>query len=67
MLNGTITNLFSDITKQKIDSVKKDLFSKIQDYTIYLYKGSLQDYSRKNELPIQKRHYVHIILLKKRN
>ena len=31
-----IMNLFADITKQTKDSVKKDLFSKIRDDTIYL-------------------------------
>ena len=45
MLNYIIMNLFPDITKQTTDSVKKYLFSKIQDDRIYLYKGSLQDYS----------------------
>ena len=30
--------------------MKKDLFFKIQDDTIYLYKGSLQDYSRKKRI-----------------
>ena len=44
MLDDIIMDLFTDITKQKMDSVKKDLFSKIQDDTIYLYKGSLKDY-----------------------
>ena len=47
MLDGIIMNLFSDITKQTTDSVKRDLVSKTQDNRIYLYKGSLQDYSRK--------------------
>ena len=50
MLDDIIMNLFSDITKQTTDSAKKDLFSKIQDYRIYLYKGSLQDYSRKKRI-----------------
>ena len=44
ILDDIIMNLFIDITKQTTDSVKKDLFSKIQDDTIYLYKVSLQDY-----------------------
>ena len=43
VLNDIITNLFSDITKQTTDLVKKDLLSKIQDDRIYLYKRSLQD------------------------
>ena len=47
MLDNIITNLLTDITKQTTNSVKKDLFSKIQDDTIYLYKGSLQEYSWK--------------------
>ena len=45
MLDDIIINLFSDITKQTTDSVKKDLFFKFKEYTIYLYKGYLQDYS----------------------
>ena len=45
MLDSIIMNLFSDITKQTTDSVKKDLFSNIQDDIIYFYKGYLQDYS----------------------
>ena len=44
IIYNIIMDLFTDITKQKMDSVKKDLFSKIQDDTIYLYKGYLQDY-----------------------
>ena len=47
MLDNIIVNLFSDITKQTADSLKNDLFSKIQDDKIYLYKGPLQDYPRK--------------------
>ena len=31
MLEYIIMNLFTDITKQRTDSVNKDLFSKIQD------------------------------------
>ena len=34
VIDDIIMNLFSDITKQTTDSVKKDLFSKIQDYNI---------------------------------
>ena len=45
ILDDIITNLFSDFTKQTTVSVNKDLFIKIQDDRIYLYKGSLQDYS----------------------
>ena len=33
-----------------MNSVKKDLFSKIQDDRIYLYKVSLQDYSLKKRI-----------------
>ena len=50
MVDNIIMNLFSDIKKQTTDSVMKDLFSKIQDDTIYLYKGSLQDYSLKKRI-----------------
>ena len=67
MLDNIIMNLFTDITKQTTDLVKKDVFSKIQDDTIYLYKLYMQDYLWKNELLIQKRHYTHIISLKNRN
>ena len=45
ILDDTNMNLFSDITEQKRNSAKKDLFSKIKDEKIYLYQGSLQDYS----------------------
>ena len=48
MLEDIIMNLFIYLTKQTMDSVKKDLSSEIQDDTIYLYKGYLQDYSWKN-------------------
>ena len=47
MLDNIIMNLSTDITKQTMDLAKKDLFSKIQDDTLFLYKGSLQDSSRK--------------------
>ena len=43
MLDDINMNLFTDFTKQTTDSVKKDLFSKIQDDIIYFYKGYLQD------------------------
>ena len=48
MLDNIIMNLFSDITKQTTELAKEDLFSKIQDDGIYLYKKSLQDYLWKN-------------------
>ena len=35
---------------KKKNSAKKDLFSKIKDYKIYLYQGYLQDYSRKKRI-----------------
>ena len=65
MLVDIIMNIFSDITKHTTYSVRKNLFSKIQDDRIYLCKDSLQDYSRKKQFMIPKRHYVHIISLKK--
>ena len=45
MLDDIIMNLFTDFTKQTTGSVKKDLFSKTQDDTVYLYKRPMQDYS----------------------
>ena len=45
MLEDIIMDLSSYITKQTTDSVNNDSFPKIQDYRIYLYKGSMQDYS----------------------
>ena len=65
ILDDIIMNLFTDITKQKTYSVKKHLFSKIHDDTIYLYKGSLQDYSWKNEFLIQKYITSHRLTEKK--
>ena len=50
MLHDINMNLFTDITKQTTDSVKKGLFSKIQYDTIYLYKGYLQDHSQKKRI-----------------
>ena len=53
MIYDIIMNLFTYFKKQTTDSVKKDLFSKIQDDTIYLYKGYLQYYLWEDELMIQ--------------
>ena len=50
ILDNIIMNLFIDTTKQTTDSAKKDLLSKIKDNTIYLWKRSLQDYSRKKRI-----------------
>ena len=49
MIDKIIVNLFTDSTEQTTDSVQKNLFSKIQDDTIYFYKGSLQDFTRKRK------------------
>ena len=49
MLYDTIMNLSTDITEQTTDSVQKYLFSKIQDDTVHLYKGSLQDFTLKRK------------------
>ena len=62
MFDDIIINLFTYCTEQTTHSAKKDLFSKIQDDTIHLYKVSLQDFPSKNL--IQKIHYVYIISLK---
>ena len=47
MLDDIIMNLFKDSTEKTTDLVRKHLFSKIQDNTIHLYKGYLQDFTRK--------------------
>ena len=47
MIENIIMNLFTDSTQKTTDSVQKHLFSKIQDDTIHLYKGSLQDFTLK--------------------
>ena len=47
MLDDIIMNLFTDSTEQTTESYQKQLFSKIQYDTIHLYKGSLQDFTRK--------------------
>ena len=65
MLDNIIMNLLSDTT-EKEEFSENDLFSKIKDDKIYLYLGSLQDYSWK-KIAEKKIHYVHIILLKNRN
>ena len=43
MLDDIIMNIFTDYTEQTMGSEKKDLFPKIQDDTINLYNGYLQD------------------------
>ena len=40
-------NIFSDTVEQETKSVINKYFSKIKDDGIYLYKGSIQDYTRK--------------------
>ena len=67
MLDDIIMNLFTDITEQITDLVQKHLFSKIQDDKIHMHKGPLQNFTRKRKNLIQKRHYVRIISLKKKN
>ena len=49
MLDDIIVNLFTDSTEQTTDSVQKRLFSKIQDDTIHLYRGSLQYFTWKRK------------------
>ena len=61
MLDNKIMDLFSETPKQKIDSAQKHLFSKIKYGKIYLYQGSLQDYSWKKIISDIKKTYVHII------
>ena len=70
MLDDIIMNLFTYIKEQTTDSAKKDLFSKIQDYRIYLYKGSLQDSSWKKRIADTKNtlhsdHYIEKQKLRK--
>ena len=65
MLDDIIMNLFLDITKQTTDSVKKDLFSKIPDGITYLYKVSLQDYSRKIIVDTKKTLRSHLLVTDK--
>ena len=67
MLDDIIINLFTDTTKTNNEIISKDYFSKIKDDTIHLYKGSLQDFTRKRKILMQKRHYVCIITLKEKN
>ena len=43
MLDKIFLFIVTDSTEQTTDSAQKHLFSKIQDDTIHLYKGSLQD------------------------
>ena len=66
MLDNIIMNLFTYSTEKTTDSVQKHLFSKIQDDTINLYKGYLQDFTRKRKTLMQKGHYARIIKLKEK-
>ena len=67
MLDNIIMHLFTDRIEQTTDSVQKHLFSKIQDDKIHLCKGSLQEFTQKRKMLIQKRHYVHIISFKNKS
>ena len=63
MLDDIIVNLFTDGKEQTTDSYYNYLFSKIQDDTIHLYKGSLQDFTWKRKNADTKRtlcsyHYI---------
>ena len=49
MLDEIIMNLFTNSTKKSTESYYNHSFSKIQDDTIHLYKGSLQDFTRKRK------------------
>ena len=69
MLDYIIMNLFSDITEQKNNSAKMDLFSKTKDDKIYLYQGYLQDYSQKKIIADTKKtlrthHFIEKDILK---
>ena len=69
MLDGIIMNLFTDSKKQTTDSYQ-NIFSKIQDDTIHLYKGSLQDFTwkRKNadtKKTLRSHHYIEREKLRK--
>ena len=57
-------NIFVDTTKQQMKSVKNYYASKRKDDKIYLYQGSLPDYSWKNTIDYAKKYYVHIISFK---
>ena len=55
MIDDIIMNLFTDGTEKTMDSVQKHLFFKIQDDTIHLTKGYLQDFTRRRKMLIQKK------------
>ena len=54
MLHDIIMNTFIESTKNSTTSHQKHCFYRFQDDTIHLYKGSLQDFTRKRKMPIQK-------------
>ena len=50
MLDNTIVNIFSETVEQIKNSVINNLFAKIKDDEIFLYQGSLQDYTWKKTI-----------------
>ena len=67
ILDGIIMNIFSDTGEQEMNSVVNIFFAIIKDDGIYLYQGSLQDYTQKKTITDTKIHYVHIISWKNKS
>ena len=63
MIDDIIMTLFMNITEKLGRLVGNCLFYKINHDKIYLYKGSIQDYSWNKKLKTPKQCYVHIITL----
>ena len=50
MLDSIIMNIISETVEREMNPVINEYFSKIKDDGIYLYQGSLQDYTCKKSI-----------------
>ena len=65
MLDDIIMNIITQSTKECTAAHQEHLFSRLKDYAIQFYKGSMQDFTRKTTIADTKRtlrchHYIEI-------
>ena len=70
MLDDIIMNIFTQSTKNTTEADQEHLFSRSKDDAIQLYKGSMQDFTRKTTIYDTKRtlrshHYIGIEIWRK--
>ena len=70
MLDDTMMNIFTETTKKSTKPYQKLFFSRIQDVTIHLCKGSMQDFTWKRintntKRTLHSHHFIEIEKLRK--